>query len=236
MSGQLITILIVSLQVCLLHGRSLRIAERFAAESNDDGIDVQKRATTHSEEAIAVDSSCSPDRNQLEYYNGLYSINATNNGINGNTLYYALRAIETHKNRTELVTTTDEDNATISSIGDPSRFTPAGMETANKVICAKILQEMDEAASVISSTALCPWDYICDYKVDRFPNYLFKARCRTSRCSGDCSQENNIHNMCQSHGIHVNVLQMRGNCGEWVWGQELLPIACTCITDVMMKG
>ena len=234
MSGKnkLITILIVSLHVCLLHGRSLRIAERSSAEDIDD----QKSATIHSEEDIAVDSSCSPSRNQLEYYNELYSINAPNNGNNGSTLYYALRAIEAHKNRTESVTTADDDIATISSISDPSRFAPAGMETANKVICAKILQEMDEVANVISNTAACPWIYYCDYKADRFPNYLFKARCRTARCSSVCSQENNIHNTCQAHGIHVTVLQMRGNCKEWVFDQELLPIACTCTTDVVMKG
>ena len=51
---------------------------------------------------------------------------------------------------------------------------------ANKVVCAQILHELDAEASVISNTAVCPWDYICDYKADRFLNYLFKARCKTS--------------------------------------------------------
>ena len=44
---------------------------------------------------------------------------------------------------------------------------PAGMDTANKVVCARILQELDAVADSISNTTLCGWDYICDYKVDR---------------------------------------------------------------------
>ena len=146
-------------------------------------------------------------------------------------MYYSLRAEEAHNNRSVSVTTAEEDNAVISSISDQTRFTPAGMEVANKVICAKILQEMDEVASVISNTAVCPWIYYCDYKADRFPNYLFKARCRTTSCSGDCSQEDNIHNTCQAHGIHVTVLQMSNNCGEWAPSQVLLPVSCTCAND-----
>ena len=54
-------------------------------------------------------------------------------------------------------------------------------------------------------------------------------------CSGNCSSEDNRHSMCQSHDIDMTVLQMR-KCGEWVWGQELLPIACTCTDDVLMKA
>ena len=151
--------------------------------------------------------------------------------------------METHNNRSKsaansaVITAEEEaeDNAIIANITDHSRFTPAGMETVNKVICAQILHELDAEGRAISNTAVCAWDYICDYKADRFPNYLFKARCKTSMCSGNCSPEDKRHNMCQSHGIHVTVLQMRENCGEWVWGQEFLPIAFTCTRDVMMK-
>ena len=144
--------------------------------------------------------------------------------------------MQAEQNRSESTTTAEEDNAIVTSIADQSRFTPAGMDTANKVVCARVLQQLDAEANTISNTALCGWDYVCDYKADRFPNYLFKARCRTSRCSGNCNQESNNHNMCQSHGIHVTVLEMGGNCEEWVWGQELLPIACTCTNDVMMNA
>ena len=151
-------------------------------------------------------------------------------------MYYTLRALQVEQNRSESTTTAAEDNTAIATITDQSRFTPAGMDTANKAVCARVLQELDAVAISISNTALCGWDYVCDYKADRFPNYLFKARCRTSSCSGNCNQENITHNRCLSHGIHVTVLEMRGNCGEWVWGQELLPIACTCTSDVMMNA
>ena len=189
-----------------------------------------------------VNSSCAPEQYQLEYYNELYSSGAINS-FSGNAFYYTLKALKTHNNRSKSaassvdITAEDaaKDNAVIASITDKSRFTPASMETTNKVVCAQILQELDAAASVISNTAVCPWDYICDYKADRYPHYLFKARCKTSTCSGNCNPEDKRHNMCQSHGIHATILQMRGKCGEWVWSQEIVPIACTCTIDVMMK-
>ena len=56
--------------------------------------------------------------------------------------------METHNNRTVPVSSPAEDNAVIASISDQSRFTLAGMETINKVVCAQILQELDAEASV----------------------------------------------------------------------------------------
>jgi len=60
-------------------------------------------------------------------------------------VYYALKAVETDK--TEL---TQWYNAIIANINDQSWFTPAGMETANKAVCAKILQEMDVETDLFS--------------------------------------------------------------------------------------
>ena len=231
MPGKIFSYLIVALlQACLLDAKSLR-RPRQSTLGSFGGNDADQQI---SDPTTSTDSLCLPSQGQLDFYSQLHST-TTINGLNGNTLYYAIRAMEIHFNRTVSTTTTAEDNAVIASISDHTRLTPAGMETANKVVCAQILHELDAEASAISSTAVCPWDYICDYKADRFPNYLFKARCKTSMCSGNCSPEDKRHNMCQSHGIQVTVLQMR-NCGEWVWGQELLPIACTCTNDVMMTA
>ena len=221
----LLLIVIVLMQVCLLDARRLEIVRKSTVSNLNRNVDT---ATTDSA------SSCAPHQHQLKYYNKLYSSSAANN-FNGNIMYYALRAVEAHNNRTES-TVTAEDNATIANITDHSRFAPAGMELANKVICAKILQEIDTEVSLISKTALCAWDYACNYRADRFPNYLFKARCKTATCNSNCDPNSNRHNMCQSHGIHVTILEMRDNCEEWVWGQELLPLACTCTNDVMMKA
>ena len=234
MSGTIISyILAALLQACLLDARSLRGPRQSTPSEgsfNENDIDYEIMEPTTN----TSDSLCLPSEDQLQVYSQLHSTTAIN-GLGGNTLYYAIRAMEAHYNRTVSTTTAAEDNAAIASISDQSRFTPAGMETTNKVVCAQILQELDAAASVISNTAVCPWDYVCDYRADRYPHYLFKTRCKTSICSGNCSPEDNRYNMCQSHGFHVTVLQMR-NCGEWVWGQELLPIACTCTNDVMMSA
>ena len=219
-----ILILIISLQVCLLHAKSLGIESQQSAVIDKPGVRITNSSTTTTRTS---DSSCTPDVSQLEYFNQFYSGATPNNSFSGNTMYYALRAM---KIQTESETIAAEDDAIIASITDQSRFTPAGMDTANRIICARVLQELDAVATSISNTTRCGWDYVCDYKADRFPNYLFKARCRTSRCSGNYNQENNSHCRCLSHGIHVTVLRMRGNCGEWVWEQELLPIACRTTT------
>ena len=229
----LVPIVIVLLQACLLRAKSLRTAKQSIIVRNFRSSNNQSDLGS-TETASAVNSSCSPFQDQLDYYNQMYGANVANS-FDGNTLHFALKAVEIHNNMTESMVTV-EANAVIETITDQSRFIPAGMESTNRVVCAKILQEMDAVASSISSTALCGWDYICDYKPGRYPNYLFKARCKTARCSSNCSQESNSHSMCQSHGIRVTVLEIRGNCEAWVWGQELLPLACTCINSLMMKA
>ena len=233
-SGKIILCLVVVLllQICLLDARSLRRPRQSTQNTGNFGRNDMDQEIT--EPTTSTNSSCLPSEDQLEFYSQLHSTTAIN-GLGLTTLYYSIRAMEAHNNRTVSTTTAAEDNAVIASISDQSRFTPAGMETANKVVCAQILQELDAAASVISNTAVCPWNYACDYRADRYPHYLLKATCRTSICSGNCSPEDIRHNTCQSHGVHVTVLQMR-NCGEWVWGQELLPIACTCTNDAMMNA
>ena len=220
-------LVVVLLQASLLQSKSLKKPKRSLGGFDGDGQQI-------SEQSASAELSCSPNQDQLDFYSQLHNIAAVN-GSSRNTLYYTLRAIETHNNRTVSLSAAVEDDAFVANITDETRFTPAGMETTNKVVCAQILQELEATASVISNTAVCPWDYICDYKAGRYPHYLFKARCKTSVCSGNCSPEDKRHNTCQSHGIHVTVLQMR-NCGEWVWGEELLPIACTCTNDVMMNA
>ena len=134
------------------------------------------------------------------------------------------------------LTVTAENKAIVANISDHSRFSPAGMEAANKIVCAKVLQGIDVEVGLSASTALCDWDYVCDYRADRFPNYLFKARCKTLRCKGSCSQYNNKHNVCQSSGIHVAILEMRSNCEDWVWGQELIPLTCHCHANMKASG
>ena len=121
-------LLIVLLQACLLHARSLRV-ERQIAVSNVGSND----ATTHEEDAFRVDSSCSPGQDQLEYYSKLYGAN-TATGSTGNTLYYATRAMEAHNNRTVSTTTAAEHNAVIANINNQGRITPTVKNTSYKVL------------------------------------------------------------------------------------------------------
>ena len=232
----LLLILILSMQSWNLEARQLRVAVLPAVVSNFHSNDP---LATHTEPTTTTDDngeptntippitplSCAPKDHQLKSYNSLYNTN------NMNILYYVLKAVDTDKNRTD-PTITAADNATITNIND-TRFTPAGMALTNKVVCAKLLQELDTESTLFSKTALCAWEYVCDYRADRYPHYLFKARCQSAECNLRCGQHK--HNMCQSHGIHVTVLQKR-ECSSWVWAQELLPLACTCTSESAMQA
>ena len=227
----LVIVVIALMQTSFLHAKSLGIAQKPAVV--DEKLTSGNQPVTHSTKrtASASSSTCSPTQDQLEQYGQLYNANAVST-FGGNLLYYALRAMQVHQSRlTGPATTAEEDNAVIASITDQNRFTPAGMETANRAICAKILQELDTEANLISKTALCAWDYYCDYRADRFPSYIFKARCRTKMYNGNCSQNNNGHGRCISHAKNMNVLEMRGSCGEWGLGYEVVQVACTCTSS-----
>ena len=212
--------LILLMQAFLLRAKSLRAVEgsQFAGEQIEHFVQAEKRTTG---------SSCSPSSTQLEVYFQLYGASGTDSvsNFNGNTLNYSLKAEQI---RRESNTMTTEDSDLITKYDNLTRFTPAGMDLANKVVCARFLQELDEVANSISNTALCGWHYHCDYKANRLPNYLFKARCNSHNCKGNCSQGNGHHTGCLSHSVNIAVLEMEGNCGEWKWCTEPFPIACTC--------
>ena len=212
-------VMVLFVQALLVHSKSLK-----AVMDSSTVVSNQPKSNSSVTKRTVGGSSCSPSTSQMQYFNRLYSQSGLISSSNGNTMHYSLRALQAERIRTSKT----EDNKLIASIKDQSRFIPAGMDTANKVVCAKILRELDGVANSISKTALCGWDYVCNYKKDRFPNYLFKSRCKTARCNINCNQGSSKHTICQSHGIYVTVLFNKGSCTEWVWGQELLPIACTC--------
>lgn len=235
----LLLILVLSMQACNLDARKLRVAAVQPAvvsnlRSNDPLAHATDSTTASTDNGDPTNTippsntppSCLPHQHQLKSYNNLYNSNSLN------ILYYVLKAVDTENNRTEPVIT-EEDNETIANVTDHSRFVPAGMELANKVVCAKLLQEIDAESKLFSKTALCAWDYVCDYRADRYPHYLFKARCKKAKCNIDCGHSK--HNMCQSHGIHVTVLEKK-ECSEWVWAQELLTLACTCTSESAMRA
>lgn len=240
----LLLIFIASMQTRLLDARRLRVGFQSSVVSHLDTNNFPfppptNPATTsdtgHPNNTIPPSNtppSCTPPHTQLKYYHGLYGSNAANT-FNGNILYYALKAVDTHNNISG-IERTEEDNETVASFNE-SRYTPNGMELTNKVVCARILKEMDEEVKLSRSTVLCEWYYVCDYKEDRYPHYLFEARCKTARCNSNCNKDTNNHNICQAHGIHVTVLE-RKECNNWVWGQEILQLACTCTSQEIVKA
>ena len=229
---QLFLLVIVSIQACLLDfGYAKRL--RIAGKSIISGLHSNDSVSTHgmSTQGVTVPPSNVSPPCGLPYNNLQLKFYATDR-FNNSIMSYALKAMEIDRKMTEREFTAEDNarnNAIIANITDHSRFTPAGMDLNNKVVCAKILQDLDVDLGLHSSTALCDWDYICDYRADRFPNYLFKARCKTSRCHHGV---NSRYAMCQSSGIHVAVLQRR-ECREWIWAEELLPISCHCTCGVI---
>ena len=144
------------MQAFLLQAKSLKVDKESSTVYSDvDGNDKYENII----HTIKRTASCVPDVNQLRYFRQLYSGSGSISSSNGNTMYYALRALQTERSRTASTTTAEEDNAIIANISDPTRFTPAGMDRANRVVCARVLQELDAVADSISKTALCGWDY-----------------------------------------------------------------------------
>ena len=233
-------VLFLCLQVGSFEARLLRVAKQTAVvlPLDNNGFppvtntpDTATTRSTQTDNTVPPEPpSCQPSHHQLKYYSGLYNARSVTTNFNGNILYYALKAMDEHN---------DTNNSSISDQPDPaidhSRYTPTDMPTKSKVICSKLLAEMDSESRLFSKTALCEWEYTCDYKADRFPHYLFHARCTTDRCKGNCNGEHSHSNFCQAHGIHVAVLEKRSDCDDWVWGQEMLKLACTCTNKLLMQ-
>ena len=232
-------VVFLCLQVYLSEARLLRVAKQAVVVGNLDNnglpspTDTPDTTTTRSTQlgntVPPEPPSCQPNHHQLKYYSGLYNARSVTTNFNGNILYYALKAMDMH-NTSNSSTSEEQPDPAI----DHSRYSP-DMPTKSQVICSKMLTEMDSESRLFSKTALCEWEYICDYKVDRFPHYLFHARCTTDKCKGNCNGEHSHSNFCQAHGIHVAVLEKRSNCDDWVWGQEMLKLACTCTNKLLMQ-
>ena len=105
-SGKIISYLVVALlQTCLLDARSLREPRQSTIGAGGfGGIDIDQETM---EPTASTDSSCLPSEDQLQFYSQLHSTTAIN-GLGGNTLYYAIRAMEAHYNRTVSTTTAAE--------------------------------------------------------------------------------------------------------------------------------
>lgn len=57
--------------------------------------------------------------------------------------------------------------------------------------CNEMVRKLNNAAPSINSS--CPWDYSCDFKVNRFPQYIIQANCLKSHCNGgSCENENAV--------------------------------------------
>jgi len=202
------------LQVGSLEARLLRVTRQAVVSGNPDGNGVSSTATDTPDTATTQSArpgntvppeppSCQPNHHQLKYYSGLYNARGVMTNFNGNILYYALKVMDMH-NTSNSSTSEEQPDPAI----DHSRYSP-DMPTKSQVICGKMLAEMDSESRLFSKTALCEWEYICDYKADQFLHYLFHARCTTDKCKGNCNGEHSHSNFCQAHGIHVAVLEKK---------------------------
>jgi len=117
---------------------------------------------------------------------------------------------------------------------DHSRYS-SDMPTKSKVIYSKMLAEIGSESRLFLKTAVCEWEYICDYRANRFPHHLFHARCTTYKFKGNCSGQHSGSNFCQAHRIQAPILEKRSDCDDWVWGQEILKLACTCNYKLLMQ-
>ena len=78
----------------------------------------------------------------------------------------------------------------------------------------------------VMERAYCPWEYIVDHDVTRFPQDLAFARCKCRRC------RNRGRALCETVRYSIIVLQKTGRCPggvhQYISAWKEVPVACAC--------
>lgn len=77
--------------------------------------------------------------------------------------------------------------------------------------CNEMVRKLNNSAPSVNST--CPWRYHCEFKVNRFPQYIIRADCLNSYCEGaSCAGAGNEYaaleqRKCRPVGISLDVYE-----------------------------
>ncbi|KAH3890730.1 hypothetical protein DPMN_014818 [Dreissena polymorpha] len=76
----------------------------------------------------------------------------------------------------------------------------------------------------LHSKTLCPWEYVHNTDLERFPPVLTIARCKCRKCM------NSDHYRCMPVFYAIDVLKKQCIDGaiRWIRKSELISVACTC--------
>ena len=108
--------------------------------------------------------------------------------------------------------------------------------------CNEMTRLLNNVAPSINSS--CPWEYTCEYKQNRFPQYLIQANCLKSFCEG-CSSDDSTNEpgKCSPVEIPLSVYECTNDVnvvgslpvihtkGEWI--KERVRVACQCNHNVV---
>lgn len=70
---------------------------------------------------------------------------------------------------------------------------------------------------------LCPWEYVYDTDMDRFPPVLTVAKCKCSTCFDSYRCKPVFYN------VHVLKKQCTNGVIRWMRKTQLISVACTCV-------
>lgn len=81
----------------------------------------------------------------------------------------------------------------------------------------------------LQNRTLCPWEFVEDIDVNRFPPVLTMAKCTCARCFDNYTCKPVLYS------IHVLQKQCIDGVNKWVRRPQLISVACTCSRPVMMQ-
>lgn len=78
----------------------------------------------------------------------------------------------------------------------------------------------------------CSWNYTCDYSPNRFPQYIWKAKCGPQP-AGYRIQEvyYQLPTLTLESEVEAGCLPFQGANTVYRWGLERIPVACTCVPN-----
>ena len=140
---------------------------------------------------------------------------------------------------TTIITTTNLPCLPINFQGQLSSFT----SHISVDSCKEMTRKLNSVAP--STNSSCPWEYTCEFKANRFPQYIIQANCLKTHCAG-CSEDGSREpGVCEAVEIPLTVYECSNEDqygsqlgsigintgGEWI--KEHVRVACQCEHNVI---
>ena len=115
-----------------------------------------------------------------------------------------------------------------NEISHPERYDISRMQYLNATREAYLRDQSCDRIPITSYTplhmrTLCPWEYVYDTDMDRFPPVLITAKCKCATCL------DNYRCKPVFYTVHVLKKQCTDGVIRWARKTQLISVACTCV-------